>query len=56
VRGCYPHAQPSSWRTTPSQLSATACSVYSQLPSISGGLLLHPQPEVVPCCGDKEPT
>jgi len=28
-----------SWRTTPLRLSATAYSVYSQLPSISGGLL-----------------
>jgi hypothetical protein len=31
----------------------TAYSIYSQLPSISGGLLLHPQPEDVPCHGDK---
>jgi hypothetical protein len=38
VRGCRPHAQPPSWRTTPCRLSATAYSIYSQLPSISGGL------------------
>jgi hypothetical protein len=34
-----------SWRTTPCRLSATAYSSYSQLPSIPGGRLLHPQPE-----------
>jgi hypothetical protein len=45
-----------SWRTTPCRLSATAYSVYSQLPSISGGHLLHPQPEDTPCRGDKGPT
>jgi hypothetical protein len=39
------HAQPPSWRTTPFRLSATAYSIYSQLPSISGGRLLHPQPK-----------
>jgi hypothetical protein len=38
VRGCRPHAQPSSWRTTPCRLSATAYSIYSQLPSAAGGL------------------
>jgi len=36
-------------------LFATACSVYLQLPSISEGLLLHPQPEDVPCHGDRDP-
>jgi hypothetical protein len=30
--------------------------LYSQLPSISGGRLLHPQPEDAPCRGDKGPT
>jgi hypothetical protein len=51
-----PHAQPPSWRTTPCRLSATAYSIYLQLSSISGGLLLHPQPpEDVPCSGDKGP-
>jgi hypothetical protein len=34
-----------SWRTTPCRLSATAYSIYPQLPSISGGRLLHPQTE-----------
>jgi hypothetical protein len=34
--------QPPSCRTTPCRLSATAYSVYSWLPSISGGRLLHP--------------
>jgi hypothetical protein len=28
------------------------CSLYLQLPFISGGHLLHPQPEGVPCHGD----
>jgi len=35
-----PIAQPSIWRTTPCRLSATAYSIYLQLPSISGGCLL----------------
>jgi hypothetical protein len=35
----YPHAQPPNWRTTLCRLSATAYSIYSQLPSVSGGLL-----------------
>jgi hypothetical protein len=39
----------------PFRLSPTAYSVYSQLPSISGGRLLHSQPEDVPCRGDKGP-
>jgi hypothetical protein len=38
LRGCYPHAQPPSWRTTPCRLSATVYSIYSQLPPVSGGL------------------
>jgi hypothetical protein len=37
-RGCRPHAQPPSWRTTPCRLSAAAYSIYSQLPSVAGGL------------------
>jgi hypothetical protein len=37
-------------------LSATAYSIYSQLPSICGGHLLHPQPEDAPCLGDKGHT
>jgi hypothetical protein len=31
-------------------------SVYSQLPSKTGGRLLHPQPEDAPCRGDNGPT
>jgi hypothetical protein len=42
--------------TTPCRLSATAYSTYSQLPSKTGGNLLHPQPEDAPCRGDKGPT
>jgi hypothetical protein len=45
-------AQPPSWRVTPCRLSATAYSTYSQLPSISGGRLLYPQPEDAPCSSD----
>jgi hypothetical protein len=41
-------AQHPSWITTPCRLSATAYSIYPQLPSISGGRLLHPQPEDAP--------
>jgi hypothetical protein len=33
------------WRATPCRLPASAYSVYLQLLSISGGRLLHPQPE-----------
>jgi hypothetical protein len=39
VRGCQPHAQTLSWRTTPCRLSAVAYSIYSQLSSIVGGIL-----------------
>jgi hypothetical protein len=35
----------------PCRLSATAYSIYSRLPSISGGHLLHPQPEDAPWDG-----
>jgi hypothetical protein len=42
VRGIYRHAP--RWRITPCQLSVTAYSIYSQLPSIRGGRLLHLQP------------
>jgi hypothetical protein len=41
VRRC-PLAQPQSWRIIPFRLSATVYSIYLQLPSISGGCLLHP--------------
>jgi hypothetical protein len=33
----------------------TAYYTYSQLPSISGGFVLHPQPEDMPCHGDTDP-
>jgi hypothetical protein len=33
-----PRPTPPSWRTTPCRLSATAYSIYSQLPSVPGGL------------------
>jgi hypothetical protein len=36
--------------------STTAHSVYFQTPAVSGGRLLHPQPEDTPCRGDKEPA
>jgi hypothetical protein len=44
------------WRATPCRPSATAYSIYSHLPSTSGGRLLYPQPEDSPWCGDKGPT
>jgi hypothetical protein len=40
----------------PCRLSATAYSIYSQLPTISGGRLLHPQSEDAPCRADKGPV
>jgi hypothetical protein len=45
--------QPPNCKTVRCLLSATAYSIYSQLPSISGGL--HPQPEDTPCYGDRDP-
>jgi len=33
----------------------TAYSVYSWLPSISGGHLFNLQPDDAPCCGDTDP-
>jgi hypothetical protein len=56
VRSFKPHARPSNWRTTPCWLSATAYSLYSQLPSIFWGHLLHLQPENAPWRVDKGPT
>jgi hypothetical protein len=47
-----PHPTPSC-STTSCRLSATAYSIYLQLPSIPGGRLLHPQPEDAPCHSDK---
>jgi hypothetical protein len=38
VRGYWRRAQPPSWRTAHCRLSATAYSIYSQLPSVSGEL------------------
>jgi len=32
-----------------------AHSIYPQLTSMSGGCLLHPQPEDAPCHGDRDP-
>jgi hypothetical protein len=55
VTNCWPHPKSPSWRTTPSCLSVTAYSVYSQLLFISGARLLHPQPEDMPCHGDMGP-
>jgi hypothetical protein len=45
-----------SWRATPCRLSATVYLIYSQLPFISWGRLLHPQPEDAPCQGESGPT
>jgi hypothetical protein len=56
MRNLIPHAQPSSWRTTPCRVSVTAYSVYSQLPSVSGGRLLHSHLEDAPYRDDKRPT
>jgi hypothetical protein len=53
VRGCKPHTQPPSWRTTPFHLSAAANSIYSKLTSVAGGRPFHPQREDAVCCGDK---
>jgi len=44
--------QTPSWRTTYCRLSATAYSIYSQLPFIFGGCLFHLQAERGLCCGD----
>ena len=46
--------QKSRWRTTTCLLSATVYSIYSQLPCVAGGRILHPQAEDAPCCGDVE--
>jgi len=51
VRSCYPLTKLPCWRTTTCWLSATAYSIYSRLPSIFGGYLLHMQPKYVPHCG-----
>jgi len=46
---------PASWRATSCLLSATGYSIYSQLPSILGEQILHPQLEDAPCRGDRDP-
>jgi hypothetical protein len=43
------------WKTISCRLSMSAHALYSQLPSISGGRILHPQPEDAPYCGDRAP-
>jgi hypothetical protein len=50
---CYPLAYPPSRRTILCRLSATAYSIYSQLPSVSGGRLLHLQPDEALCRGKR---
>jgi hypothetical protein len=40
MQSCQPHTQIPRWRTTPCRLTATAYSLYSELPSISEGCLL----------------
>jgi hypothetical protein len=47
-----PPAQPPSCSTSPCRFSATDYLIHSQLASISGGCLLHPQSEVAPCSSD----
>jgi len=44
LRSCKPLTQTPNCGTIQCQLSATAYSIYSQLPSISVGHLLNPQP------------
>jgi hypothetical protein len=44
------------WRTTSCRLSVTVYLIHSLLPFIYEGLLVHPQPEVAPCRGDKKPV
>lgn len=53
MRSCKHLDQFASWRTTP-LLPATAFSIYWLLAAISGGFLLHLQPEAMPCCGDRD--
>jgi hypothetical protein len=43
-------------RSTPQLEDHPLSAVRDCLPSISGGRLLHPQPEDAPCRGDKGPT
>jgi hypothetical protein len=55
AEGCQPLAQLPSWRTTRFRLSATAYSIYSQLPAICEGLLVQTQTENALYRGDKGP-
>jgi hypothetical protein len=48
-----PLVQPPSWTTNTYWLSITIYSTYLLLPSISGGCIFHPQPDDMPCCGDR---
>jgi hypothetical protein len=55
VTSCYPHTKPKMedhWLSLP----ANAYSIYSQLLSVYGCHLFHPEPEDAPCRGDKGPT
>jgi hypothetical protein len=54
-RSCYSISQASSWRTTLYRLSATVNSIYSKLPSIPGGRILHPELEDATCHGVRVP-
>jgi hypothetical protein len=45
-------SKPPSQRTTHCRFSVSAYSIYSQLPSVPGVRLLHPQPENEPCRGE----
>jgi len=58
VRSCQHLTQTPSCRTTPCQLSATAYTIYSQLPPYwTYWRLFHPpQPEDKSCRGDRDPT
>ena len=56
VTSCLHHAQHHSWRTTPCRRSATAYSMHSQPPSISGGSSFHPRNEDASCRGNRNPN
>jgi hypothetical protein len=55
VEELLPLALHPSWRTIPCRRFAIVHSIYSQLPSISGGRLFHPKPAGAPCRGDRYP-
>jgi len=56
LRSYQPPIRHPNQRTSPCRLSTIAYSIYSELPSMSGGLLLHPPPEETPCLGDRGAT